>query len=91
MYLGSKGIYITSLISGLADVDAITLSLTQLSLPKGGLGLAQAGRSIMLAAAANTLLKGLLVLVTGSVGLKRAILPGFIAITLTTLLMSLLI
>jgi len=89
MYLGSKGIYITSLISGLADVDAITLSLTQLSLPQGGLDLAQAGRAILLAAAANTLLKGLLVVATGSLGLRRAILPGFLAVTGMTLLVVL--
>ncbi len=30
-YLGSKGIYISALFSGIADVDAITLSLSQLS------------------------------------------------------------
>jgi len=88
MYLGNKGIYITSLISGLADVDAITLSLTQLSLPHGGLDLTHAGRAILLASVANTVLKGVLVLATGSPGLKRAILPGFLAMTGTTLLRS---
>ena len=87
MYLGVKGIYLTSFISGLADVDAITLSLSQLSMAPGGIDLAQAGRSILLATVANTILKGLLVLVTGSSGLRRSILPGFLIMTVSALIM----
>lgn len=80
IYLGERGIYITSFLSGLADVDAITLSLTQLSNGKEGIELSTAARAVVFATIANTLLKGVLILAAGSASLKRAMLPGILLI-----------
>ncbi len=78
IYLGESGIYLTSFLSGLAVVDAITLSLTQLSDGKNGIQPATAARAIVFATAANTFLKGVLVLGIGSAPLRKIVLPGFL-------------
>jgi uncharacterized membrane protein (DUF4010 family) len=83
LYLGNTGIYLSSIASGLADVDAITLSLAELSRVTGDLDLHTAARGIVLAAVSNTLVKGGIVLGMGSVMLRKAILPGLLA-TLAT-------
>jgi len=75
-YLGSAGFYISSIVSGFADVDAVTLSVAELTSP-GGLELSTAARAIVLAAMANTVTKGGIVLMSGSRYLRRALLPGF--------------
>jgi uncharacterized membrane protein (DUF4010 family) len=80
LYLGDFGILVSSALSGLADVDAITLSVAQLSQSGGGLEISTASNAIILAAMANTVTKGALVMITGSRGLRRAILPGFLLI-----------
>lgn len=85
-YLGDGGIYITSFLSGLADVDAITLSLTQLSDGDNGIQLTTAARSIMFACVANTLLKGAFVVGIGSPSMRKAILPGFLFIICATII-----
>ncbi|MEN8240577.1 MAG: MgtC/SapB family protein [Chloroflexota bacterium] len=79
IYWGDAGIYLSSLISGLADVDAITLSMSGMS-RSGALELKIAGQAIVLAAMANTIAKGSIVLVGGSKELRKAILPGLILI-----------
>ncbi|NCN86634.1 MgtC/SapB family protein [archaeon] len=53
---GSTGLYITSILSGLADVDAITLSMASLS-KSGEISNFVATTSIILAAASNTMVK----------------------------------
>ena len=63
-YLSSKGVYIVSFISGLADVDAITVSLSQLS--NGDLSLDIAKRGIMIAALTNVAVKGGIAYMFGS-------------------------
>ena len=63
------------MISGLADVDAITLSVSELS-RSGGLDLDIASRAILFASAANTVTKGALVMVGGDRQLRRVVLPG---------------
>jgi len=85
-YMGESGIYITSFISGLADVDAITLSLTQLSNSINGIQVSTAAKSIVFATIANTFLKGLLVLGLGSGPMRREILPGFLFMICATIL-----
>lgn len=89
-YLGDSGIYITSFLSGLADVDAIALSLTQLSDGQNGIQLTTAARSIVFATIANTFLKGILVLGIGSSSLRKIILPGFLFLICGTVLAVLL-
>ena len=71
------------LASGLADVDAITLSLAELSQDGHDLDMQTAARGIVLAAVSNTLVKGGIVLGMGSVMLRKIILPGLLA-TLAT-------
>jgi uncharacterized membrane protein (DUF4010 family) len=78
--LGNTGIYISSILSGLVDVDAITLSLAQLSTESGSLDLKVAERAIVLAAMSNTAVKGAIVVLAGSRGLRRTLLPAFLLI-----------
>jgi uncharacterized membrane protein (DUF4010 family) len=78
-YLGGTGVYLSSLLAGLTDVDAITLSLAELSKPPDGLEHEVAARGIVLAAMANTAVKGGIAIASGSVGLRKALLPGVLA------------
>ncbi len=84
LYFGDPGIYLSSLISGLVDVDAITLSLAQLS-RSGDVGMHVAANAIVIATIANTFLKGIMVLIGGAVMLRKAILPGYILVLLTAI------
>ncbi|MDX1740144.1 MAG: MgtC/SapB family protein [Rhodothermales bacterium] len=79
MYLGDAGVYLSSVVAGLADVDAITLSMAELSRDRSVVDLITAARAIVLAVASNTLVKGGIVVSTGSPELRRVILPGIIA------------
>lgn len=76
MYLGAVGLYASSLLAGLTDVDAITLSMAELSARPDGLAVATAGNAILLAVLSNTLVKAGLVITTADAALQRAILPG---------------
>ena len=58
-YFGSKGVFVLSAVSGLADVDAVTLSLARLVPKEMAPTLAAAG--ISLAVGINTLVKAMLV------------------------------
>lgn len=62
---GSGGLYVVAIISGLTDVDAITLSLSQL-MKHGGLLPENGWRLILLASLSNLLFKGILAAVLGS-------------------------
>tara|TARA_R110000823_G_scaffold132777_1_gene261150 strand:+ start:8752 stop:10011 length:1260 start_codon:yes stop_codon:yes gene_type:complete len=55
-WLGDEGIYAISVVSGLMDVDAITLSLSRMA--KDSLSADTAVLGIVLASATNTLIKG---------------------------------
>jgi len=79
IYFGDTGIYVSSILSGLVDVDAITLSMAQLS-KHGEIAMETAELAIVLAAMSNTVVKGGIVLVTGTMALRKAILPGFLLI-----------
>ena len=56
IYLSSRGVYIVSFFSGFANVDAISLSLSQLA--RGNLALDVAARGIIIAALTNIAVKG---------------------------------
>lgn len=81
---GNDGVYVLSVISGLMDVDAITLSLSRSA--KYDLGAEVAARGIVLAAATNTLVKGIIfAFITGirdnvrlPLFLPAVILPGLL-------------
>lgn len=78
IYLGNPGIYISSVVGGFADADAITLSMAELSSGVGGLDQGTAARAIVLAAMSNTAAKGGIVLASGTAALRKALLPGFL-------------
>ncbi len=84
IYFGDTGVYVSSIVSGLADVDAITLSMAELS-RVGSVELSTAARAVVLAAASNTLVKGAIVLSAGSPELRKVILPGIIASVVTAI------
>jgi uncharacterized membrane protein (DUF4010 family) len=84
MYLGPAGVYASAIASGLADVDAITLSMAELS-ARGGLELGTASRAVALAVASNTVVKGGMVLVLGSRAMARAVAPVLVAILVALL------
>lgn len=77
VYLGDTGLYISSIASGLADADALTLSIAQLS-QSGSVGITVAGRALVLGALSNTVVKGGIVLFVGTGRLRRAVLPGIL-------------
>ncbi len=84
VYFGNTGVYISSLVSGLADVDAIALSMVDLvRAQSGGVSMGVASDAIMIAALANTLFKGGFALTTGSSDLRRALLPGMVLLLIT--------
>ncbi len=62
-WLGSVGIYLTAALSGITDVDAITLTLARLAHDPARLETAALG--ILLAAAINTAVKGAMAAVIG--------------------------
>jgi uncharacterized membrane protein (DUF4010 family) len=67
---GSGALYIVAVISGLTDVDAITLSLSQL-MKKGDLQVDTGWRLILLASLSNLLFKGIMATVLGSSALRN--------------------
>jgi len=82
LYFGDTGVYISSLLSGLADVDAITISLAQLS-DVGTVSMTVAAQSIVIATIANTIAKGAIVIIGGASVLKRALIPGMLIVLVT--------
>jgi uncharacterized membrane protein (DUF4010 family) len=89
-FSGSAGVYVSSLVAGLADVDAIALSMARLH-ESGDVDPRTATRAIVLAAAANTVLKGGIVAVAGTRGLRRAVLPGLLLIVVASAVAVLLV
>ncbi len=75
---GNTGVYIISLISGLTDVDAITLSLSSLS--KNEIAIKTAIIGISIASLSNSLFKLSIVLFFGKKILKKEILKFFLLI-----------
>jgi len=74
-FFGDTGLVVSSILSGTVNVSAITLSVAQLT-GSGGLSLPLAARAVMYAGISNTLVKGAIVVISGSRDLKRALLPG---------------
>jgi len=73
MYLGDTGLYISSIISGVADVDAITLSMAELT-KTGVVEMPKAALAIILAAMSNTAVKGGIALTLGGKALRKPLL-----------------
>ncbi len=80
---GNTGIYISSFVSGLANVDAIALSMVDLVRAPTQLDMTVAARAITIAALSNTLFKGVFALASGSSALRRALWPGMALMVVT--------
>ena len=74
--LGATGIYITSILSGLVDVDAITLSMSSLS-KSGSIHPIVAVIAIVLAAVSNTIVKASMTYIFGNKKFARSVIIGF--------------
>jgi uncharacterized membrane protein (DUF4010 family) len=88
--VGSQGVYAVALVSGLTDVDAITLSSLRL-FNLGNLQIDQTANAILLAVLANIAFKGSLAAVIGGKALARQVLPGMAAVAVGLVLGWLLI
>ncbi|MGD2026653.1 MAG: MgtC/SapB family protein [Anaerolineales bacterium] len=74
-YFGDVGILVSSLFSGLANVNAVTLSVAELS-RRGAIELEIASQALLLAIVSNLISKGGIVMIGGDKQLRRVILPG---------------
>jgi uncharacterized membrane protein (DUF4010 family) len=77
-YFQDAGVYVASVVAGLTDVDAITLSMAELAGAPNGVAVPTAAKAIVLAVIANTVVKGGIALSTGSTRLRRVLLPPFV-------------
>jgi len=75
VYLGNAGLYLAGALAGLTDVDAIVLSMANLSQAEPGM-LAAAARAILIAVLSNTLVKAGMAVSLGSPELRRSFLPA---------------
>lgn len=82
-YFQDAGLYAAAAVAGVADVDAITLSMADLAGAEGGVAVATAARAVMLAVISNTIIKGGIALAIGSRALRLALLSP-LAIMLIT-------
>lgn len=86
-FFGSAGVYIASALTGLTDVDSITLSISELA-ASGQLGEQTAVVSIMIAIMMNTLTKGVLAWTLGSKALRRAVAQSFAVMLVTGIVLA---
>ncbi len=84
-FFGNKGLYIVSLITGLTDVDAITLSNARLA-GTGTFGANQAATSILVAYVANLVFKLSIVGMVGTGRMFRWTLLCFVCLALPAML-----
>lgn len=82
-YAPAQGIYVVAMLAGVADVDAITLSMAELAQQDK---VVLAAHALMLALLSNTLVKAVLVQSLASSGVKRRLLPAAAVIFSGTLL-----
>ena len=82
---GGAGVYWASFISGLTDVDAIALSLSQLQ-ESGTIDTGEATRALLVAAGANSLLKAVIAV---SLGARTMRLPIALVLGCTVVLAGL--
>jgi uncharacterized membrane protein (DUF4010 family) len=78
-WVGSHGVYAVALVSGLTDVDAITLSSLRL-FGLGNLQPQQVATTVLLALLANIAFKSGLATVIGGGSLARQVVPGMTAV-----------
>lgn len=81
LFLGATGIYLASSLSGLTDVNAITLSVTRLA-ASAQLTSNVAGAAVVIAALMNTVSKGAICYFSGTSELRRPVLKAFVLMVL---------
>jgi len=79
VWIGESGLYLAGALAGLTDVDSITISMSDLANRTPDSALA-AGRAVVLAVVANTLVKGAIASFAGSSALRNFTLPLTIGI-----------
>ena len=79
--LGSSGVYLASFLTGLTDVDAITLSVTRLA-QSTQLSSDVAGIAVIIAALMNTVSKGAISYFSGTQELRSPVIKAFILMIL---------
>lgn len=88
LYFGNIGLYISSVFAGLADVNAITLSMAELSRQSDDISLELAAEAVVLAVLSNTIVRSVMVFVTGSSSLRRFMLPTVILAIVVTVVVA---
>ena len=86
--MGDGGLYLTSLVSGLMDVDAITVSVATLA--KDGLSNSSAVTAISIAALTNTFVKGGIFLLFGNKEVAKKIISVFVLVFVVGVLANIL-
>jgi uncharacterized membrane protein (DUF4010 family) len=81
-FLGYAGVYLASALAGVTDVDAITLSVSDLA-SSGQIELGVAATAIVLATLVNTTAKAVIAWILGSHELRRAVARAFAVVLLT--------
>ena len=84
---GATMLYPVAVLSGLTDVDAITLSTAQL-FREGRLTPDTAWRVIFVASLANLVFKGGVVAMLGGPTLRRRLVPAFAGLTIAGILLA---
>lgn len=80
-YFDLKGVYLVSILSGITDVDAITLSIANMS-ADGKFDLKPASIAIVLASISNSLSKMFIVLLIGGWSIARFMIGFFLVVTM---------
>lgn len=83
-YFGNEGIYITSGIAGLSDVDAITISISKMSVISISVTTAQ--NAILIATLANTVAKFAIAIWASSKEMRKHVIIGYGAIFIAAVL-----
>lgn len=86
-FLGSSGVYLASFVTGLTDVDAISLSVTRLAQSKQ-LSSDVAGIAVIIAALMNTVAKGAISYFSGTQELRSSVVKAFILMLLAGVISS---
>lgn len=78
---GGTGLMISSLISGIANTDAVALSMVELLKHSSDVSVNDAARACVIAGFSNTISKGVMVAALAGGTLIRALFPGFLVLS----------
>jgi uncharacterized membrane protein (DUF4010 family) len=82
-YFQDTGLFAAAVVAGVADVDAITLSMADLAGAEGGVAVPTAARAVVFAVLSNTLVKGGIALTIGPKTLRTALIPPLLIMLAT--------